>query len=162
LPGHKNWAALALLVVLCVASCAPSSDKQSAEKAPAAADSNPVVQSTPAKQAPAEQVRKPSPIIEVDMDQEFQNAFNDSKECKDIQVAGAAKKARHDFRVHLSFAHADTPEMEEQWLWSVFATTRNAAGDFRGAGTESSAALAVKAMCTEVWRSFTPSRSKAE
>jgi hypothetical protein len=87
------------------------------------------------------------------MDAEFLAAFDQMKECHGIQVSRTNAKAA-DFRVVTSFAKADTPEMEEEWLWTVFDSRQNANRGFRGTGIAPSAADAMRAMCSDVWENF--------
>jgi hypothetical protein len=88
------------------------------------------------------------------MSREFLNAFKDSKECQGIKLSAGGDKARSDFRVITAFMKADTPEMEEEWAWTVFDTRHDAKGEFRGSGNEASPADAVRAMCVLVSENF--------
>jgi len=150
------------LILLCLAVSASSCDRVPNEQpaqiaAPATAPSvaNNVDQPQPAPVTAPEEVRSASPIIEADMSPELLSTFKDSKECRGVQLSTKGEKTRRDFRIHASFAIADTPEKEEQWLWTVFDTRRDVNGQFRAAGNASSAADAVRDICMEIWANFT-------
>lgn len=131
--------------------CRKEADKPSTEKPPD--------QTQPASNPPAAEVRSVSPVIRAEMSQEFLDLLKDAKDCRGIRLAANAK-ASADFRVLMSYARADTPEMEEQWLWTVFEIRPNAENELRAAGTENSAVDAVKALCMSVSSSFNAGREK--
>src|SRR5262245_14310989 len=123
------------LLLPCVAVFALSCEKHPGTKpshdsapAPAIDTANAAVEDhAPATKVPDED-RSASPVIETDMQQESLNAFKDSKECRGITLASRRKSTRPGFRVHIVFDKADTPEMEEEWLWTVFDIRRDAKG----------------------------------
>ena len=104
--------------------------------------------------AEPKEVRRVSPVIAADMDAEFLAAFVGSKECHGIQVSRTNTKSIADFRVLTSFAKADTPEMEEEWRWTVFDARQDANRGFRAMGNAPSAADAMRDMCMDVWENF--------
>lgn len=95
-----------------------------------------------------------SPVIRSDMSPEFLNAFKESNDCHGIRLSTSTEKTKADFRVLMTFAKADTPEMEEQWYWTVFDIRHDPNGEFRGAGNQDSPAEAVHDMCENVRNSF--------
>lgn len=95
-----------------------------------------------------------SPVIRSDMSAEFLNAFKESTDCRGIRLSTGPEKIKADFRVLMTFAKADTPEMEEQWYWTVFDIRHDLKGEFRGAGNQDSPAEAVHDMCENVRDSF--------
>ena len=133
--------------------------RQTTEKLPA---ENPPAQSSPALPPsvpsapiiPPAQVEGAAPVIQAEMSSEFLEAFKESKECRGIQFIKKDDKRKADFRVLTSSTRAETPEMEELWLWTVFDGRGKAEGELRGAGNELSAATAMKDMCTNVWDAF--------
>ena len=147
---------LLLCLLVSTASCEKVPNERPTEPAVPAASSvtSNVDQTQPAPVTAPEEVRSASPIIEADMSPELLSSLKDSKECRGVQLATKVEKNRRDFRIHASFAIADTPEKEEQWLWTVFDTRRDAKGQFRAAGNASSAADAVRDICMEIWANF--------
>ena len=145
----------ALLVLLAVStqSCQrapadPPAKIQTRQTAPAAA---PGSESVTDQNPPPHSV---APVIRANMSAEFLNAFMDSKECRGIRLSTGSEKPAPDFRVQTSFGIADTPEMEEQWTWTMFDMRNDARGEFRAAGNQSTAAYAVRDMCLDLWESF--------
>ena len=101
-----------------------------------------------------EEVHSVVPVIAANMTPEFLNAFQDSKECRGLQLSTNGEKTRRDFMTLTSFALADTPEMEPQWLWTLFDTRGDAKGQFRAAGNADSAPDAMRDLCVQVWESL--------
>jgi hypothetical protein len=151
---------LALLILpFCLAVCTPARDKSPGDSrsensvhAPTNATKSPVQK--PPSAATTNEPASGSPAVEIDLDQDSLHAFKDSKQCRGITVSTTGKSARSDFRVYLRFDVADTPEMEEEWLWTLFDTRHDANGEFRAAGNEKSAPSAVRNVCTEIWQNF--------
>jgi hypothetical protein len=132
----------------------PSKAEQPAPSiAPSTADQN-----VPQPVTAPKDVRGVSPIADADMSPEFSSAFKDSKECRGIQLSAKGAKTRGDFKIYTSFAKADTPEMEEQWLWTVFDTRHDATGELRAAGRGESVSEAVRDLCTVTWDTFNAAR----
>ncbi len=119
-------------------------------------DQRPVASEQP--KAAESTVSAGAPVILADMSSEFMEPFKESKECRGIQILTKTEKGKADFKVLTSTAKADTPEMEELWLWTDFDNRTNAEGEMRGAGNESSAAAAIKDMCSNVWDAFNARR----
>ena len=109
----------------------------------------------PAATAPKSEAAVPSvaPLIAATMTGEFADAFRNSPGCRDVHRWTKGEEGKADFQVNLAFAKADTPEMEEEWLWTVF-DVRHGAHDFRGSGTTDSPADAVREMCKNVLDNF--------
>jgi hypothetical protein len=99
-----------------------------------------------------------APVILAEMSSEFMDAFKELTECRGIQILTKTENGKADFKVLTSLTKADTPEMEELWLWTVFDNRTNAEGELRGAGNEASAASAIKDMCSNVWDAFNARR----
>jgi hypothetical protein len=123
---------------------------------------NTVEQSRPPLIAASKEAHSPSPVIAADMPMDFQDAFNDLKECRGIQVSNNAKATKPVFKVYTVFGTADTPEMEEQWRWTVFDLRRDPNGEFLGAGNETSAENAMRNVCRAVWGNFSPDSKPAK
>jgi hypothetical protein len=119
-------------------------------------DQRPVASEQP--KATESRVTAGAPVILADMSSEFMEPFKESKECRGIQILTKTDAGKADFKVLTSTAKADTPEMEELWLWTVFDNRTNAEGEMRGAGNEASAASAIKDMCSNVWDAFNARR----
>jgi hypothetical protein len=96
-------------------------------------------------------------VLEIDMDERFQNALSEANACSGLTLSTTGRTTRSDFKVLLRYNLADTPEMEEEWVWSLFDTRRDPKGEFRATGAETSAQSAVTNMCTEVWENFNSS-----
>ena len=111
-------------------------------------------QKSPAVVTAPEEVHTVAPVIAANMTPEFLNAFQDAKECRGLQLSTHGEKTRRDFMTLTSFALADTPEMEPQWLWTLFDTRGDAKGQFRAAGNADSAPDAMRDLCVQVWESF--------
>ena len=101
-----------------------------------------------------------APVIDADFSQEFLDIFKDSEECSGIIVYTGDKKTPPDFNVRLTVGTSDTPELEQEWLWTVLSAKRGRAGELRGTGNQTSAALAVRDMCTTVWEDLDPNHYK--
>ena len=92
------------------------------------------------------------------MSSEFMDAFKELTECRGIQILTKTGNGKADFKVLTSLTKAETPEMEELWLWTVFDNRTGLEGELRGAGNEASAASAIKDMCSNVWNAFNARR----
>src|SRR6267142_4507078 len=51
-------------------------------------------------------------------------------------------------------------DFSQEWLWTVLSAKRGRAGELRGTGNQTSAALAVRDMCTTVWEDLDPNHYK--
>lgn len=136
--------ALLTLIVASILSCRKA-------PAPAQSETQPQPRAPAAAAAPENTL---SPVIRSDMSAEFVNAFKESNDCRGIRLSTGAEKTKADFRVLMTFAKADTPEMEEEWYWTVFDIRHDPNGEFRGAGNQDSPAEAVRDMCENVRNSF--------
>lgn len=143
--GMRRFALL-ILILVSIPSCGKPT-------APAQTESLPKPQA-PIAAATAGADNSPSPVIRSDMSAEFLNAFMESTDCRGIRLSTGAEKIKADFRVLMTFAKADTPEMEEQWYWTVFDIRHDRNGQFRGAGNQDSPAEAIHDMCENVRDSF--------
>ena len=146
---------LLLILFLCLTACTTSRESAPVERLPEptpAPGPAQVVPSAPS-QVP-EEVRLVPPVIDADMSADLLYALKESKDCRGIESFGKGEKAHRDFKVHMRFTKADTPEMEEQWLWTIFDTRRKENGVFRAAGTSESVAEAMRDMCMEIRESF--------
>lgn len=130
------WWVLALALTLVPVACA---DRPDAEPEAKSETAQPKTESQ-------------SLVIETNLTGDFLNAFKASNDCTGIQTLPFGNKA--DVRVYASFALAETPEMEEQWLWTVFDTRRDPDGEFRASGNEMNSAQAVRNMCGEIRKSL--------
>ena len=153
---------LPFVILLCPVLSTPS-----CQTAPAEQPAAPVKVAIPADQnipaaAPPPEDRIIRLMADAEMSPEFSNAFKDSKECRGIQLSAKGSKTRGDFKIYTSFATADTPEMEEQWLWTVFETRRSATGELRAAGRGDSPAEAVRDLCMVVWDTFNTARKGSQ
>ena len=145
-------------------SCQTAPPTPASAAAPAAKDAggvNKTDENRSAPSKPSEEVRSVSPVIDAEMSREFVDAFGHSKECREVQRWTKGEKGKPDFWVKLSFAKADTPEMEEEWLWTVF-DIRRGDRDFRGSGTTDSPSDAARDMCKNVLENFKPRRREAQ
>jgi hypothetical protein len=138
----------------------PEAPSQPASTAPPQTSASQAPAAEAVRPGPAPEIRTSAPVIRTEMSPEFQTAFKDAKECRGIRVHANADKTAPDFKVHTSFGRAETPEMEEEWLWTVFDVRKNAEGDFRGAGRQVSAVSAVRDMCSNISDSFNSSQNK--
>src|SRR5579862_7214122 len=108
--------ALLILILVSILSCGKP-------PAPAQTETLPKPQTPIA--ATAGEDNSPSPVIRSDMSAEFLSAFKESTGCRGIRLTTGAEKIKADFRVLMTFAKADTPEMEEEWYWTVFDIRHN-------------------------------------
>ena len=96
------------------------------------------------------------PVIETHVSPEFGAAFDETRECRGVEVLANGQKAKPDFKVNMVFAHADTPEMEEVWTYTIFDARRDPNGSFLAIGNETSPQSAMRGMCNLVVENFKP------
>ena len=115
---------------------------------------------SPVRRLEFKEIKPARPVIDADLSEEFLDIFKDSEECSGIIVYTGDKKTPPDFKVRLTVGTSDTPELEQEWLWTVLSAKRGRAGELRGTGNQTSAALAVRDMCTTVWEDLDPNHYK--
>ena len=135
----------ALCLLVFIVSCEKQPREKVSEDRPSPQPAN-----TSAPEAP----HPASPVIQVALSGEFLEAFKETKECGGIELSGKDEKTPADFKAQTSFGTADTPEKEEEWRWTLFDLRHDPKGEFRGAGNQTSAANAMKDMCTNIWDTF--------
>jgi hypothetical protein len=139
--------------VLCLLVFLVSCEKKTKENQPSTQPAN-----VSAPEAPHTGI----PIVRIELAGEFLDAFNETKECSGIMLLPQDRNTPADFRAQTSLGTADTPEKEEEWRWTLFDLWHDPKGEFRGAGNQTSAANAMKDMCTSIWHAFDSVRQSGQ
>ncbi|HYR87799.1 MAG TPA: hypothetical protein VE422_27200 [Terriglobia bacterium] len=159
-------AVILLFLLPCLAALVASC--QTSPSSPASTPREQTAPSTAEAQAPRLELKdiKPvapvpvAPVIDGDLPQEFLDIFKDSKDCSGITFYTRDKKTPPDFRVRMTLSESDTPDQEQEWLWTVLDAKRGGNDELRGIGNQTSAVLAVQDMCTTVWEGIDPNHYK--
>ena len=116
----------------------------------------------PAKTSTSSEIKKVSPILDVDLTDQFRDIFKESTECRGITFYTSEKKAPPNFKVQIKLTSDDARDAEPEWSWTVrdARKRRGKEDELRGIGNQTSAALAIRDVCITVWENMGDARKK--